>query len=71
MVRPTHPNRDLEALLRSLEDQGWRVEKGKKYYKAKCPCETEHQKTVHCTPQENYLNKLRTRLRNHTCWKEG
>ena len=35
--RPRHPNKELEALLRSLEDQGWRVTRGKGYYKCYCP----------------------------------
>lgn len=35
--RPKHPNEELEAILRSLEGQGWRVTRGKGYYKAYCP----------------------------------
>jgi hypothetical protein len=68
--RPKHPDKDLEALIRSLEEQGWTVTKGKRYYKARCSCGDAHSKTIHVTPQENYNNKIRTRLRNHTCWKE-
>lgn len=68
--RPKHPDKDLEAIIRSLEDQDWKVNKDKKYYKALCPCSEKHYKTIHNTPQKTYIDKLRTRLRNHTCWEE-
>lgn len=37
-ARPRHPTKEIEELLRSLESQGWRVEKARKYFKAYCPC---------------------------------
>lgn len=36
-AHPKHPWKDLEAVLRSLEAQGWRVTRGKGYYKCYCP----------------------------------
>lgn len=47
--RPRHTIKEIEKLLRSLESQGWRVEKGRKYFKAYCPCGL-HKRTVHLTP---------------------
>lgn len=69
--RPKHPRADLEKILRSLEVQGWRVEKGRKYYKVKCPCEDKHLSTVKCTPSDpRYPLNLRKKLTRETCWKE-
>jgi hypothetical protein len=57
-----HSDAELEALLRSLERQGWVIEKGKKYYKAWCP--PPHKqclKTVKLTPSNpNYSQPART-----------
>lgn len=59
--RPKHPVKELEALLRSAEEQGWTVTRGKKYYRCLCAC-GEHLKTIHLTPSDpNYV-------RNHSAW---
>ena len=51
MSRPKHPNKELEAILRSLEGQGWRVTRGGGYYKAYCPPpHARCVKTVKLTP---------------------
>ena len=71
MVRPRHPKKDGEALLQEAEAQGWRVEKGKKYYKIYCPCPDLHKATVHLTPNVNYWKRRRAELARRTCWKEG
>jgi hypothetical protein len=69
--RPTHTDKDLERLLKWSEDQGWRVEKGSKYYKMYCPCSTKHLKSVHLTPSDpNYLKNLKGALRRMGCWEE-
>ncbi|WP_211261535.1 hypothetical protein [Pseudonocardia acaciae] len=69
--RPKHPDKDIERLLCALESAGWDVEKGRKYFKALCPCGT-HQKWVHLTPSSSsYLKNLTGWLRRNTCWKEG
>jgi hypothetical protein len=47
--RPRHPDKDIEALLRSLEADEWRVIKGRKYFKAYRGCGV-HKKTIHITP---------------------
>lgn len=69
--RPRHPDKDLEAVLHEAERQGWRVEKGKKYYKMYCPCERKHLKTVHLSPSSpTYLVNLRGQLCRATCWQD-
>ena len=66
------PIKELETVLREAEDQNWRVDKGSKYYSMCCPCGLKHYKWVHLTPSSaNYERKLRTYLKNYTCWKEG
>lgn len=70
VLRPQHPNKELEALLRDLESQGWRVIKGSRYLTALCPCPEKHRKTIHLTPSNpRYLINLRGQLRRATCWK--
>jgi hypothetical protein len=49
VVRPQHQVKELEEVLIAAERKGWAVDKGKKYFKMKCPC-GEHMKTVKCTP---------------------
>lgn len=68
--RPRHPNKDLEAILRLAEDHGWTFEKGKRYYKGKCPCGV-HMQTVHLTPSNpRYGLNLQKQLERQPCWKE-
>lgn len=71
--RPRHPNKELEQLLRLFEQQGWRVIKGRKYFKTYCPCEGKHKKTVHMTPSDpNYELNVRKWLQKQPCFtKEG
>ena len=70
MSRPKHPRKDLEAVLREAEGKGWRVTKGKGYYKMLCPC-GRHQKSVHLTPSDpDYRRHLLGQLRRATCWDE-
>ncbi|MCO5971728.1 hypothetical protein [Actinoallomurus soli] len=69
--RPRHPKSDLEAVLKEAEKKGWRVEKGRRYYKMYCPCETKHLKTVKLTPSDrNYLTNLLGQLKRATCWEK-
>jgi hypothetical protein len=69
MTRPKHQGKDLEAVLRDAEDKGWRVDKGRKYYKMWCPCREKHWKTVKLTPSDpTYLRNLLGQLRRATCW---
>ena len=68
--RPRHQTKEIEALLCSLERQGWRMTKGGGYFKAYCPCR-EHLKTIHLTPSSaGYLRNLMGWLRRESCWKE-
>lgn len=72
MVRPRHTDKHLEALLREAEERGWRVEKGRKYYKMFCPPRCgQHKKTVKLTPSNpNYERECRNQLGRATCWNE-
>ncbi|WDZ89942.1 hypothetical protein [Nocardiopsis sp. HUAS JQ3] len=71
MVRPRHPNKDLESALRAAEARQWRVERRKKYYKMYCPCPEKHFKTVKLTLSgANHLKDLLGQLRRATCWEE-
>jgi hypothetical protein len=72
MPRPRHPIKELEALLRSGEAQGWNVTKGSGYFRMFCTCGDGHYKWVHLTPSNpRYERNLRSYLRSRTCWKEG
>ena len=63
-------DRDLAAVRREAEGKGWRVERGKKYYKMWCPC-GKHMKTMKLTHSDpNYVRNLLGQLRRATCWDE-
>jgi hypothetical protein len=70
--RPRHKTKEFEDVLRSAEEQGWRVVGGgDKYFKMKCPCPNKCMQTVRLTPSNpNYLKNLIGQLRRATCWKE-
>lgn len=66
--RPRHPEKDLEATLREAERKGWKVTKGKKYYRMRCACGI-HQRTVHVSPSDpNYRRSLVGWLNRTGCW---
>lgn len=68
--RPKHPVKELESLLREAEDKGWRVSRGKRYYRLYCPC-GEHMKTMHLTPSDpRYRLNFRKWLERQPCWKD-
>ena len=68
--RPKHQDKDIEALLRDLERQGWTAAKGKGYFKTRCPC-GQHAQTIHLTPSgRNYRRGIKGVLRRQTCWEE-
>lgn len=70
-TRPRHPRKELEAVLEEAEGQGWRVEKGRKYFKMWCSCPQKHKKTVKLTPSDsNYKRNLMGELRRATCWEK-
>jgi hypothetical protein len=69
--RPKHPRKDLEAVLRAAEGKGWRVIKGKGYYRMLCPCGRGTRKSVHLTPSDpDYRRHLLGQPRRATCWDE-
>ena len=66
--RPRHPKKDIERVMRVAESHGRRFAKGKKYYKAYCPC-GEHLHTVHVTPSNPwYVVHLKYRFERTGCW---
>lgn len=71
MPRPKHPKKELEAVLSEAERKGWRVDKGKKYFKMWCPCAAKHLKTVKISPSDpNYKQQLLGQLGRATCWEK-
>lgn len=71
MTRPKHPVKELEALLREAESKGWSVDKGKGYFRLRCPC-GKHQTWVHLTPSNpHYEQEKRKKLQGTGCWREG
>lgn len=72
MSRPRHPRKELEAILREAEGKGWRVTKGRGYFKLWCPCPRKCRKTVHLTPSDpRYAQNLKHALARDTCWGDG
>lgn len=70
MVRPKHPTKEYEAILRAAEAQGWTVVRGAKYFKLKCPCEDRDMKMMAITPSNpRYLLNFVKKLARDTCWK--
>ena len=66
--RPRPPKKDIEGVMRDAEARGWRFEKGRKYYKAYCPC-GDHLHTVHMTPSDPwYVVYLKYRCARLACW---
>lgn len=66
---PKHPRKELEALLREFDRVGWRIKKGKKYYRLLCPC-GEHAHSVHITPSgRNYAKNLLRWLHRQECYQ--
>jgi hypothetical protein len=71
-MRPKHPNKDLEALLRYAEAQKWRADKPGAYFRLLCPktCK-QHQRRIHLTPSDpNYELNARKWLERQPCWKK-
>lgn len=65
---PKHSKKELEQLLELFDSCGWRVTKGKKYYKVYCPC-GDHQTTVHLSPSNpNYELDKRKWLERQPCY---
>lgn len=70
VARPRHPLKDLESLLRLVEEHGWTVLRGTGYYRCRCPC-GEHQRSVHLTPSNsNYARNTRAWFERQNCWEE-
>jgi hypothetical protein len=70
--RPRHPDKDIEAVLREAEAHGWRVERNKGYYKAKCPCGRHANWSIKLTPSNpNYAKNLAAWFQRQSCWEEA
>lgn len=69
--RPKHPNKDIESVIRDAEEEGWEFSKGKKYFRAACPC-GGHLKWIHLTPSgSRYVTNLVAWFERQPCWKEA
>lgn len=70
MVRPRHPNKELETLIRDAESQGWTVTKKRKYYRARCPCPMKCSEMIHLSPSDpNYGINKRKKLSKCEAWE--
>jgi hypothetical protein len=68
-VRQRHPDQDYERLLRDAEARGWRVSRGKGYFKALCGCPDKHWVSVVLTPSgSRTLVNTRKRFERSACW---
>ena len=66
--RPRHPKPELERLCRDVEKAGWRITRGKRYFKAYCAC-GKHKRTIHLSPSDpNYEKHARSWFRRQPCW---
>lgn len=67
---PKHPDKNIEAVLQEAEGHGWKVKKGKVYFKALCTCGKGHAKwSIHLTPSTgNYAKNLRAWFHRQECW---
>lgn len=64
--------RELRELRKEAERRGWRVFRGKGYWKMYCPCPRRCKKTMALTPSgANYVRNLIGQLNRGTCWKDG
>ncbi|MQA85065.1 MAG: hypothetical protein GEV03_10690 [Streptosporangiales bacterium] len=67
-MRPRHPVKELERLLREAELRGWRAEGGRNYFRLRCPC-GNHQRWVLVTPSDpDYEWRAWGWLRQTGCW---
>lgn len=72
MGKPKKKYTSTDEVLTEGERQGWRVERGRRYFKLLCPCPELHLKTVHLTPSDpNYVRNLVGQLRRATCWEDS
>jgi len=68
MARARHQVKELETLLAEAESKGWRVDKGSKYFRLRCPCK-KHMTWVHLTPSNlRYAQERRQYLQGTGCW---
>lgn len=67
-MRPSHPVKELEMLLREAELRGWRAEKVTKHFRLRCRC-GHHQRWVHVMPSDpEYEWRARGWLKQTGCW---
>ncbi|MXW61269.1 MAG: hypothetical protein F4Y27_01370 [Acidimicrobiaceae bacterium] len=64
--RSRHPAKDFEALLRAAEKQGWRVKRGKGYFRALCSESCECSLSIVLTPSSS-RTLVNTRKRFERC----
>lgn len=62
--------KELEEIRKEAVRQGWRVTRGKRYWKMYCPCPRKCKKGMSLTPSDpNYAKNLLGQLHRATCWK--
>lgn len=62
--------KELKAIRKEAEQQGWRVWRDKGYWKMYCPCPKKCKKTMALSPSgAHYVTNLLGQLRRNTCWK--
>ncbi|MBE1533286.1 hypothetical protein [Actinomadura algeriensis] len=69
VTRPKHRDKELDEVFAEAWDKGWRITRGKRYWKLWCPCESKHLKSVKLTPSDpNYKKNLLHKPASGTCW---
>jgi hypothetical protein len=69
--RPKHPVKELEALLKDVENQDWRVDKKQRYFRIRCSSDCKCMRWVHLTPSSGtYEKDIRAWLKRRPCWRE-
>ena len=72
MARDRHREHEYESLLREAEGRGWRVSRGKGYFKCYCPCVEKHHVRVVLTPSGiRTLMNTRKNFERASCWEGG
>lgn len=72
VARDRHPKQDYESLLREAEQRGWRITRGKGYFRCLCPCADKHWVRVVLTPSgSRTLLNTRKDFERCSCWKEA
>jgi hypothetical protein len=68
VARPRHRRKESEAVLVDAEAHGWRIDPGKRYWRAYCGCGL-HLRSIHLTPSDpSYATNLAHWFRRTCGW---